>query len=185
MKFKFSPISGQHLENNNIAGDAVFYRTGCFDGREWMFNPWTGEAREPTEIAKDPQMKQYQQIAEPKQEFLPFGDDFDEPHMLRSAARVEPARAATGPVELAAMLSERGKRYGKFVDHAAVTQQLKAVMRLHGNWFNLAGDQMEALEMIQHKIGRILNGDPNYADSWDDIAGYAKLVGDRLNGVTR
>ena len=35
--------------------------------------------------------------------------------------------------------------------------------------------------MIFHKIGRIVNGDPNYADSWHDIAGYAKLVEDRLN----
>jgi hypothetical protein len=36
--------------------------------------------------------------------------------------------------------------------------------------------------MIAHKIGRILNGDPDYIDSWDDIAGYAKLVADRLRG---
>ena len=36
--------------------------------------------------------------------------------------------------------------------------------------------------MILHKIGRILNGDPNYADSWHDIAGYAKLVEDELSG---
>jgi len=34
--------------------------------------------------------------------------------------------------------------------------------------------------MICHKIGRIVNGDPNYYDSWADIAGYAKLVSDRL-----
>jgi hypothetical protein len=34
--------------------------------------------------------------------------------------------------------------------------------------------------MVVHKIGRILNGDPHYADSWVDIAGYAKLVADRL-----
>ena len=34
--------------------------------------------------------------------------------------------------------------------------------------------------MICHKIGRIVNGDPDYADSWIDIAGYAKLVADRL-----
>ena len=25
------------------------------------------------------------------------------------------------------------------------------------------------------------NGDPNYADSWHDIAGYAKLVEDRIS----
>lgn len=36
--------------------------------------------------------------------------------------------------------------------------------------------------MIFHKIARILNGDPNYADSWVDIAGYAKLVADELEG---
>jgi hypothetical protein len=45
----------------------------------------------------------------------------------------------------------------------------------------LMPDQREALEMIAHKIARIVNGDPNYADSWLDIAGYAQLVADRLN----
>jgi hypothetical protein len=48
----------------------------------------------------------------------------------------------------------------------------------HGKSFAL--DQAEALDMICHKIGRIVNGDPDYADSWIDIAGYAKLVADRL-----
>ena len=33
--------------------------------------------------------------------------------------------------------------------------------------------------------GRIVNGDQHYADSWIDIAGYAKLVADRLEGITR
>lgn len=84
-----------------------------------------------------------------------------------------------------AMLSERGRRYGKFVDHAAITQHLKRVMRHHHGWINLASDQEEALEMIAHKIGRIINGDPGYVDSWDDIAGYARLVADRLRGNSR
>lgn len=53
-------------------------------------------------------------------------------------------------------------------------------MRLTDNWELLQPFQVEALEMIAHKIGRILNGDPNYDDSWVDIAGYAKLVADRL-----
>jgi hypothetical protein len=46
----------------------------------------------------------------------------------------------------------------------------------------LDNDQIEALEMIFSKLARILNGDPNYADSWIDIAGYATLVADRLEG---
>jgi hypothetical protein len=45
---------------------------------------------------------------------------------------------------------------------------------------DLAQDQREALEMIAHKIARILNGDPNYSDNWIDVAGYATLVANRL-----
>jgi hypothetical protein len=36
--------------------------------------------------------------------------------------------------------------------------------------------------MIMHKIARIMNGDPNYRDSWVDIAGYAQIVADRIVG---
>jgi len=84
-------------------------------------------------------------------------------------------------------LTERGSRYGKFTGHAEVTQTLKAVFRakMGEKWDRLADDQKECLEMIAHKLGRIINGDPNYADSWVDIAGYAKLVADRLEGVER
>jgi hypothetical protein len=78
------------------------------------------------------------------------------------------------------MLEERGKRYGSFVGHAELTQELKTVMSIREGWKNLTSDQREALEMIAHKIGRIINGDPNYIDSWQDIIGYAQLVKDRL-----
>jgi hypothetical protein len=85
------------------------------------------------------------------------------------------------------VLEERGTRYGPFLSHAAITQRLKNVAHQfaaeQGKHF--AVDQAEALDMIFHKIGRILNGDPNYADSWVDIAGYAKLVADRLEGKVR
>lgn len=78
------------------------------------------------------------------------------------------------------ILNERGTRYGNFEDNAIITQSLKAVMNTSPNSEYLTSDQREALEMIFHKIGRILNGDPNYVDSWVDIAGYATLVADRL-----
>lgn len=84
------------------------------------------------------------------------------------------------------ILTERGNRYGKFTGHADITQRLKYVMRTSNDrWDRLDTDQQEALEMIAHKIGRILNGDPNYDDSWVDIAGYARLVADRLQGISR
>lgn len=78
------------------------------------------------------------------------------------------------------VLSERATRYGDFLNHAQITQSIKFAMHTTEKWKTLEDDQMEALQMIAHKIGRILNGDPNYADSWVDIAGYAKLVADRL-----
>ena len=92
---------------------------------------------------------------------------------------------APTPADIDATLQERGSRYGKFTGHAAVTQAIKSVMFNTRPDLELAPDQREALEMIAHKIGRIINGDPNYADSWVDIAGYAKLVADRLEGVER
>jgi hypothetical protein len=81
-------------------------------------------------------------------------------------------------------LQERGSRYGSFVTHAKITYQLKEVVAtaLVEQDKELDYDQREALDMIFHKIGRIINGDPNYADSWHDIAGYAILVEKRLNG---
>jgi hypothetical protein len=99
------------------------------------------------------------------------------------------------------VLAERGQRYGKFTGHAMIAQTIKNLMRgnfnevcarvehsndecaIRNKWTGLAPDQQEALDMIAHKIARILNGDPNYADSWVDIAGYAQLVADRLNNT--
>jgi hypothetical protein len=82
-------------------------------------------------------------------------------------------------------IDERGTRYGKFKDQAMICQGLKEVMQMTEGWDRLAPDQAEALEMIQHKIARILNGDPNYHDSWHDIGGYSKLVADRLIGIEK
>ena len=78
------------------------------------------------------------------------------------------------------VLEERGKRYGEFTDHAFITQSIKRAMKNSPNWKRLSDDKKEALEMIAHKMGRILNGDPSYIDSWTDIVGYAKLVEDYL-----
>lgn len=78
------------------------------------------------------------------------------------------------------MLAGRQSTYGAFENHAKISQALKDVMFERSGWDRLKPDQREALEMIQHKVARILNGDPNYADNWIDIAGYATLVANRL-----
>ncbi len=84
--------------------------------------------------------------------------------------------------EIDLTLNERAGRYGKFTEHARITQSIKREMSRSPNWDFLDDDQRESLEMVAHKIGRILNGDPNYHDSWHDINGYIKLVADRLKG---
>jgi hypothetical protein len=80
------------------------------------------------------------------------------------------------------VLNERGLRYGQFIDHAFISQSLKAILNgeLKKRDKSLSSDQIEALEMIFHKIARIVNGDSEYIDSWVDIAGYATLVANRL-----
>lgn len=86
-----------------------------------------------------------------------------------------------------ALITERGTRYGFFIGQATISQELKKVVYagLNRSGNKLDNDQLEALDMIVHKIARIVNGDPNYSDSWVDIAGYAKLVSDRLEGIVR
>lgn len=77
-------------------------------------------------------------------------------------------------------LAERGTRYGSFDEHARITQAIKEAMIDSPNWKTLSPSMKESLEMVAHKVGRILNGDPNYHDSWHDIIGYTKLVADTL-----
>ncbi len=80
-------------------------------------------------------------------------------------------------------LKERGERYGSFNEHAGISQRLKFVMQHTEKWSRLRPSQRESLEMIMHKVARILNGDPDYDDSWRDIVGYSQLVLDELVGA--
>ena len=86
--------------------------------------------------------------------------------------------------QVKALLDERGKNYGTFEALSKIVQSLKGVIykELGSRSKALADDQIEALDMICHKIARIINGDPNHLDSWQDIAGYARLVAERLQG---
>lgn len=85
-------------------------------------------------------------------------------------------------MNIADVLQERGSRYGSFEGHARVAQRLKWVLReeLEIRSKTLPMNQEECLDMICHKIGRIINGDCMYSDNYVDIAGYAKLVADKL-----
>lgn len=79
------------------------------------------------------------------------------------------------------ILAQRQKTHGDFKSHAELSQALKHIVCLRR--YKLTVSQMEALEMICHKIARILNGDPDHKDHWDDIAGYATLVSKQLESA--
>ena len=91
------------------------------------------------------------------------------------------------PDQVDETLDARAVDYGKFIEGAEVMQMLKRVVQnaLSNRDKTLAHDQAESMDMIIHKIGRIVNGNPDVVDHWLDIAGYAKLVADRLEGRIR
>ena len=103
-------------------------------------------------------------------------------HAPRPDEVASQAPTPTAEDSISGVLAERGTRYGAFIGHSEICQDLKATIKLHldNRAKVLHWDQQEALDMICHKIARIINGDADYADSWVDIAGYAKLVADRL-----
>lgn len=74
------------------------------------------------------------------------------------------------------ILSERGKTHGDFVLNSLISQSLKEIIQAPPYWNKLDASQKEALDMICHKISRIIAGNSNFKDHWDDIAGYATLV---------
>lgn len=73
-------------------------------------------------------------------------------------------------------LNERQATHGNYVDQSVLTCTILETFRSGANWKQLTSAQEFALMMIASKIGRILTGDQNHADSWHDIAGYATLV---------
>ena len=73
-------------------------------------------------------------------------------------------------------LSTREKTHGSYPSTARVSQSLKDAMRSAPNWIRLTDIQAESLEMIAVKIARILCGEPDFPDHWEDVLGYAKLA---------
>lgn len=87
-------------------------------------------------------------------------------------------------MQTADILKERGSRYGNYLEQTEISNALLHVIdeALRKRMKVLQCDQADALNMIAVKISRIINGDPDYADNWRDIAGYSTLVANRLEG---
>lgn len=73
------------------------------------------------------------------------------------------------------LLNERQKTHGSFEANAQISQDLKRMFHQCG-YGNFTVVHREALDMIALKLSRILSGQADFKDHWDDIAGYAKLA---------
>ena len=83
--------------------------------------------------------------------------------------------------EINKLLSERQSTHGDFTCNAEASQALKRIIDTHYNApAQLSDVQRESLDAICAKIARIITGDPNHKDSWDDVAGYATLAANRI-----
>lgn len=77
-------------------------------------------------------------------------------------------------------LKSRGGRYGDYSFMSIVAQRIKGAMQEAPGWPSLRPCQRESLDLIATKIARIVCGNPEQADSWLDIEGYARLSRERL-----
>lgn len=79
------------------------------------------------------------------------------------------------------LVADRGKVHGDFTKVSEYAQHLKDIAERSVNWSNgMTSVQREGVSMILHKVARILAGDPNHHDHWDDIAGYATITSKRI-----
>ena len=73
------------------------------------------------------------------------------------------------------LLNTRQNTHGDFGAQSTIAQIIKTALNSGVRWEDLTYAQKEALHMMAGKMSRIVTGDPNEPDHWDDIGGYAML----------
>ena len=73
------------------------------------------------------------------------------------------------------LIQERKSTHGSWKHQASLAHDLKECMHKTVAWPTLSAMQKEALDMIALKTSRIIIGNADEPDHWDDIAGYALL----------
>jgi hypothetical protein len=78
------------------------------------------------------------------------------------------------------LVATRPTTHGDFTDVADFQQQVIELAMTKPSWKNLSRVQRSCLGEIAHKMGRIVSGNPDFPDHWDDISGYGHLASDRI-----
>ena len=83
-------------------------------------------------------------------------------------------------MEVDQILEDREITHGDFEMKAMWIQEIMEHLIGLNAYQNMEADKKEAIHMILVKLSRIIYGNHDHADHWNDIAGYALLVADRL-----
>ncbi|OED35018.1 hypothetical protein AB832_06575 [Flavobacteriaceae bacterium (ex Bugula neritina AB1)] len=78
------------------------------------------------------------------------------------------------------VLNERRSTHGNFKDNARLTIELQEIIRSHENYKNMSYSHKLSLNMILHKVSRIVCGDHNFLEHIVDIIGYAKRLEEQI-----
>lgn len=96
-----------------------------------------------------------------------------EEHVAQMEAEIQATVSTTN------LLAARDRTHGDWTEQAKCAADLLAVFS--DGRAGLPPYHSMALVMIATKLSRILTGDPDFRDHWDDIAGYAKLASARCS----
>lgn len=85
------------------------------------------------------------------------------------------------PETLEQTLTDRGAKYGDWMDQGEVSDAIISAMERGASWAAMPGWMRQAYRMVAEKMARAVTGDPLYADNLHDIAGYATIAEVRLH----
>lgn len=74
------------------------------------------------------------------------------------------------------LLTTRATTHGSFAHNSRIGQHLRDFFRAQPGWAVANVRTREVLDYVAGKLSRILSGQPDEPQHWEDIAGYATLV---------
>lgn len=78
------------------------------------------------------------------------------------------------------ILAERPSKHGEFEENSRCTWAIVRALEAERNWTTLSDTQKHTLYMVSHKMARIVTGNPDIPEHWEDIEGYAKCITNRM-----
>lgn len=75
-----------------------------------------------------------------------------------------------------ALIEERSNTHGDYMVNSEITWTIKEALHRGAHYDSMHPAMKETLDMVAHKMHRIVNGDPFFKDHWVDMTGYPHLV---------